>query len=348
MGYVLGLLKSTHEGRLRAFWRLLLQFVVYSLLPLPFAILTVIVFARSRGVSLEGTTLLGPGSNVERMMLGSPVLLLVTQVILSLGTVASVWLATRFLDRRPFVSLGLRLNRDWWLDLGFGMVLGALLMVGIFLTEWAAGWVTITGTLQTAKPSQPFGLVILFPILLFVAVGVGEELLSRGYQLKNMAEGLNFSVIGARVSVLLALFLSSSVFGLLHVLNPNTTAISTINIAVAGLLLGAGYVLTGQLAISIGLHITWNFFQGNVFGFPVSGLDLVSTTFIATEQSGPRLWTGGAFGPEGGLLDPVASFVGIVLIVLWVRRRYGKVSLDTSLAMPPAPSLPSEGQQEES
>src|SRR3712207_3452377 len=175
MGYALGLFKYTDEGRLCAFWRLLLQFVVYSLLPLPFAILAVTVFARSPGVSLEATKLLSPGSNAERMILGSPVLLLVTQVIFSLGSVASIWLATRFLDRRPFVSLGLRLNRDWWLDLGFGMVLGALLMVGIFLTEWAAGWVTITGTLQTAKPSQPFALVILFPILFFVAVGVSER-----------------------------------------------------------------------------------------------------------------------------------------------------------------------------
>src|SRR3712207_2535113 len=194
MRYVLGLFKNTHEGRLRAFWRLLLQFVVYSLLPLPFAILAVIAFARSRGVSLEATTLLSPGSNAERMILGSPVLLLVTQVILSLGTVASVWLASRFLDRRPFVSLGLRLNRDRWLDLGFGMVLGALLMVGIFLTEWAAGWVTITGTLQTAKPSQPFALVILFPILFFVAVGVSEELDRKSTRLNSSHANISYAV----------------------------------------------------------------------------------------------------------------------------------------------------------
>ena len=253
----------------------------------------------------------------------------------ALGVVVSVWLSTRFLDRRSFSDLGLQLNKDWWLDFGFGMALGALLMGGIFLTEWAAGWINITGTFQTDTPGQPFALAILLPMLLFIAVGVNEELLSRGYQLKNMSEGLNFAVFGPRGAILLALFTSSSVFGLLHLANPNTTALSTVNIAVAGFLLAAGYVLTGQLAIPIGLHITWNFFQGNVFGFPVSGLEWFQTTFIATEQSGPQLWTGGAFGPEAGLLDPVATVVGVLLIIVWVRYRYGRVSLNVSLAQPP-------------
>ena len=97
--------------------------------------------------------------------------------------------------------------------------------------------------------------------------------------------------------------------------------------------------------ISIGLHITWNFFQRNLFGFPVSGVESFQTTFIATDQSGPQLWTGGAFGPEAGLLTPVATLVGVLLIILWVRYRYGRVSLAVSLAQPPqrpAESLPVE------
>jgi len=336
LGYMLlKMFKNEREHRLRAFWRVLLQFVFTLIVTLPFVVSTVVLFAWAQGVSMKGTTLAGPGPAAERMLGSSPSIETTLGIMSALGIVVSVWLATRFLDRRLFSDIGLQLNKIWWLDFGFGLALGAVLMGIIFLTEWAAGWINIIGTFQTDKPDQPFVLAVLLPILFFIAVGVNEELLSRGYQLKNMSEGFNIAAFGPRGAILLAVFVSSAVFGLLHLGNPNTTALSTINIVMAGFLLAAGYVLTGQLAISIGLHITWNFFQGNVFGFPVSGLEFFQTTFIATEQSGPQLWTGGAFGPEAGLLTPVATLVGVLLIILWVRYRYGRVSLDVALALPP-------------
>ena len=131
---------------------------------------------------------------------------------------------------------------------------------------------------------------------------------------------------------MLAALLSSAIFGVLHAANPNASAISTFNIVLAGLFLGLGLLLTGELAIPIGLHITWNFFQGNVFGFAVSGLD-AGTTFIAVEQGGNALLTGGAFGPEAGLIGIAAILLGSLLIVLWVRWRYGRVGLHSALAV---------------
>ena len=167
-------------------------------------------------------------------------------------------------------------------------------------------------------------------------MGIAEELVFRGYQLKNIAEGLNFSSLGPKRAILLAWILSSTVFGLFHLANPNATLISTINVAVTGLLLGVGYLLTGRLAISIGLHISWNFFEGNVFGFPVSGREPIGAQFISIEQDGPLLWTGGAFGPEAGLVDILVSVIGALLILVWVRARSGRVALQTSLAEPPS------------
>jgi membrane protease YdiL (CAAX protease family) len=100
-------------------------------------------------------------------------------------------------------------------------------------------------------------------------------------------------------------------------------------------MLGAGYVLSGSLATPIGLHITWNFSQANVYGFPVSGLDASRASFLTVEQNGPKAWTGGPFGPEAGLLTVFATLSGVALILLWVRLRSGKMGFHLRLAARP-------------
>jgi uncharacterized protein len=310
----MGLFRNHGERRLRAFWRLLIQLTLFV-----------------AGSELLGLMALGMFIPWSATFFAAYALLTL------LVALASVWLAGRFLDRRTFfVGFGLQMyNRGWWLDLAFGLFLGALLMTGIFLVEVEAGWIKIDGTFQSVGTNTSFFLAIVAPMVLFFCTGISEELVFRGYQLKNIAEGLNFSRVGPKRAILLAWILSSTVFGLLHLTNPNATAISAINIAVTGLLLGVGYLLTGRLAISIGLHMSWNFFEGNVFGFPVSGLEPVGAEFISIEQGGPLLWTGGAFGPEAGLVDIAVSVIGSLLILLWVRARSGRVALQTSLAEPP-------------
>jgi len=151
--------------------------------------------------------------------------------------------------------------------------------------------------------------------------------------LVNISEGLRGKWISNRWTLILAWAISSVVFGLLHGSNPNASWISTVNIIIAGIFLGLGMVLTGNLSISIGLHITWNFFQGNVFGFPVSGTR-TGATLIATELVGPEWLTGGAFGPEAGVLGLAAMLIGSLLMVFWIRRsRSGRLELKESLAV---------------
>ncbi|NJL33874.1 MAG: CPBP family intramembrane metalloprotease [Chloroflexaceae bacterium] len=139
----------------------------------------------------------------------------------------ALWLGGVLLDRRPLSGYGLHLDRGWWLDLGFGLLLGALLMALIFVVELALGWITITGTFQTTQPGQSFVLALLSPVVLFLSVGIYEELLTRGYLLRNLAEGLGR--FGARPAIVVAWLISSSIFGILHAFNPNATPISTLN-----------------------------------------------------------------------------------------------------------------------
>jgi membrane protease YdiL (CAAX protease family) len=316
------------EERTRAFWRLLLQLGMYvggaAIARLVVWRVWFSLYGKADPWAIENPTLWPP-------LLFSAVQMAVLSVALS-----SVWFMGRLFDRRPLFGFGLRIDRRWWLDFGVGLLLGALLMAGIFLTELAAGWVTVTGAFETTREGDPFFPVILAPLVGWVLLGIYEELVFRGYQLTNMAEGLNFRPLGPRGAIVLAVVLSSSLFGGFHVWNPSASAISTVNLALwGGLLLGSSYVLTGRLALPIGLHIAWNFFEGNVFGFPVSGVETVGATFLSIEQSGPLRFTGGAFGPEAGVLTNAASVLGFLLILLWVRIRSGKVALRTSLAVPP-------------
>jgi uncharacterized protein len=325
----LGLFIDRGTGRPRALWRLATQYLAFRIIVLLFFNLLVVAWllARSGGrVSSGGLdTLVVPDS---------PVLPLVSSVAGLVGAILTVWLAGRFLDRRPFSAFGFRLGAGWWLDLLFGMVLGALLMTAVFLVELGLGWVEVTGSFE-AQGGTPFVISILFPVATFICIGISEELVSRGYQLKNAAEGLNYPSLGPRGAILLAWVLSSVFFGVLHANNPNATPVSTFNIVLAGLMLGFGYVLTGELAIPIGLHITWNFFQGAVYGFPVSGFGSFGATLLATEQGGPELWTGGSFGPEGGLLIPAVMLLGVSFVALWRHLRTGKVTLHAPIAESP-------------
>jgi uncharacterized protein len=317
-------------GRLRALWRLAIQFGAFRVLvPLVFSLLMVALL-----LALEGGRASSRGFDALTSSAYYPVVPLISGVTGLVVAILTVWLAGRFLDKRPFSAFGFRLGAGWWLDLLFGMVLGALLMTAVFLIELGLGWVEVKGSFET-NGGAPFVISILIPVVTFVCVGISEETVFRGYQLKNAAEGLNYPALGPRGAILLAWVLSSVFFAVVHADNPNATLVSTLNIVLAGLMLGFGYVLTGELAIPIGLHFTWNFFQGSVYGFPVSGFGAFGPTFLDTRQGGPDLWTGGLFGPEGGLLVPVVMLLGMSLVALWTLLRTGKISLHAPIAESP-------------
>ena len=305
------------EVRLRAGWRIL----VYSALWF---------FLGYAAIYLRDTVSAGWLPEVYRTPLLAAIFTLLVVVLLT-GLVGS-----RLLDRRPLADYGFHLNKGWWLDLGFGMALGTLLMLGIFGVEQALGWTEITGTFVTGDSGQRFGplILVLFTTILLYG-GILEEITYRGYMLQNLAEGLNLKRIGPQLATLIAVLISSVVFGLAHASNASATALSTINtMLIAALVLAAGYVLTGQLALPIGFHVAWNFAQVGVLGYSPSA-NPVDASLFAISEHGPALWTGGAYGHEGGLLATGAYILGFLMIVAWVRVRRGKVGFDLSVAQPP-------------
>jgi uncharacterized protein len=281
---------SPDEPRLRAGWRLILQ------------TLLMIVLLFCAGIPV-GLLFLIPDLDLP-----DGVFLALNQVISIFAITLSVYLARRFLDKRSFSSLGLRLDQWAAIDILAGIVITFFMMGFIYLIEWGVGWLTFEGFAWETDDlltvlGGTFGMLVVF-----ILVGWNEELLSRGYHLQTIASGLN---------LFWGVVISSAIFGIMHLGNPNATWVSAAGIFFAGLFLAYGYLTTKQLWLPIGLHIGWNFFEGVVFGFPVSGLDIYRLIRITVD--GPELWTGGAFGPEAGLVVLPGLLLGVALTYAYAK-----------------------------
>ncbi len=263
---------------------------------------------------------------------GGPVVLttILRQLLYLGGGLLAFWLLARFFDRRSFADYGFHIDRDWWINLSFGLFLGAFLLSGIFVTELLAGWIKITGRVVSTG-AVPFGAAFLINLLKYLAVGLSEELAFHGYLLKNLAEDLNGKRLGARGAIAAAIVLSSVIFGLAHLQNDNTTWMGILNLILIGFVFSLPFLLTGELALSIGLHITWNLFQGPVYGFAVSGAQ-PGYRWVSILQSGPKIWTGGAFGPEAGFICILWLLAGCALVAAWVSLRRKRLALHLPLA----------------
>lgn len=243
-------------------------------------------------------------------------------VILSLAVLLSLWFASVALDRRPFREFGLALDKPWIRDLAAGIVIAFLAICLIFSIQMMAGWLTFTGFGWERYDLSSLILPLAAYFLLMAGVSLWEEAWFRGYLITNLREGFQWEWLPANIGIFLAVFLSSALFGLLHLGNPGAGATSAINIAIAGMVLAYPFVATGSLAMPIGLHFSWNVAQGALFGFPVSGIPY-RHSLLTIEVDGPDLMTGGAFGPEAGIAGLYGLLLLLLLAQLYIRRYYG-------------------------
>lgn len=209
------------------------------------------------------------------------------------------WFLVRFVDRRPGASLGLALEPAAWRQTLGGLALGAgslLTLVGTF--AWLG---------MRLEPSTAPG-VDFFVIQGVSHAGIAffEELLVRSYPFQTLIEGLGTWPAWA---------LSSLGFGLLHLGNPDLTPLGVVNLVLAGLLFALFVLRTRALWLAVGFHFAWNLTQGPILGLPVSGIRFEST-LMRSVPAGPAWWTGGAFGPEGG----VAATLVLLALILWAWR----------------------------
>jgi membrane protease YdiL (CAAX protease family) len=294
------------EGKLHPGWRATFYFIATHV---SMVLITVpIVFAYAVYLIFSGL----PPERVRPEVESFPLSLMLPVTVMELGVILLLtYLFRRFLDRQSVTSLGFTRRRGWLWEIGFGVILGFVLMGGIFLVEWAGGWLTVgTGVWRSQTLSSAL-LMLLGYLGLFILAGTSEEIMFRGYILQNLREW---------PGTILAVVISSILFGLIHGLNPNFDPFAALNIALAGAIFCYAYLITGSLWLPIAYHFSWNFFQGPVFSFPVSGV--ISGGLLLTQVSqAESAITGGAFGPEGGLTGLGAQLLGLLILRLWAKRR---------------------------
>jgi len=203
-----------------------------------------------------------------------------------LGVVA---LFTRALDRQPLGSAGMALCGRWRAELALGLAIGTAMMLAVAGAEWALGAAKFSWSGEPLTSLCRWGGGG-FVVIAFAATN--EEIVFRGYPFQRLVES-----IGAPGAILIL----SVLFGAVHLGNPNATWVGAVNTALVGIPFSVAYLRTRMLWLPIGMHFAWNFVQGFVLGLPVSGM-AVPVSVLHAEATGPVSVTGGAYGPEAGLL----------------------------------------------
>jgi uncharacterized protein len=245
----------------------------------------------------------------------------------------SLYFMLTVIEHRSMAGLGMVWNADFRADLLVGLGLGTVLPGGILGVMLAMNWAKISGRFITPEGISFLPGVIAL-VLIYICIGFWEEIAFRVYLLPTLAQGWNTGAIGPSLALMLALLATSVPFGLAHLGNSNATPTAALMIALAGMMLGLGFILTGRPALGIGLHIAGNIFQA-LLG--VTGADgtFERTRFFKLEFIGPTIWTGGTYGTEAGLLSLVFVAISVALLLGYIGLRYGPLSIKPELAALP-------------
>jgi len=231
--------------------------------------------------------------------------------------IGAVLLSTRIIDRRPISGFGLSFDRDWWRSFVVGGLVATAINGGALVVALGADWATFGGVMR-GSGDLPFlpAMGIVFGYIAFAAAW--EEFVLRGVMVKNLAEG-STGYVPKWVAVGLAVALSTLVFAFLH--GGKVTHLSQYGYyLIAGLVLSGVYVLTGELALSIGFHVFYNFTQSAIFGL---GHSQKTPELLAIDIIGPSRWIG-----EEGLVFVCFAVLGGLLLVAYIHRRDGTLELN--------------------
>jgi uncharacterized protein len=225
--------------------------------------------------------------------------------VTAIAAVVAGLLLLRWCDRRPALALGFGLTHRTTTELGVGFLIGGGALVA------AALLMVATGVLRYAPADGTIAdvaLVLGRDLGVLGLAAAAEEAVFRGYP---------FQVLVQWLGAVAATVLTSAAFAAAHLANPNVGAIGLLNIFLAGIMLSVAYLRTRSLWFATAVHVGWNWTMASAFDLPVSGLDLFETPLYDARIGGPAWLSGGAFGPEGGIIGTIAFGTALLVLLRW-------------------------------
>jgi membrane protease YdiL (CAAX protease family) len=239
------------------------------------------------------------------------------RLVLVLWTGGLVFGAAKFLDRRPVHTFGLTIDSQWRMDGLAGILIGLTIPTGATLIGLIVGWITMveTGTV----PTVAFLRDICLAIIVTGCIAVTEEFVFRGYVLTNAIEGLDLRWVSPSMTIASAWGICALLFAFTH---EAPTLGDGLNVLAAGFLLGLAYLLTGQLALPIGIHAGYNFASVYIF----STAHDPSVAVVPLTVHGPA-WLAG----QTGVVYTGLQLPAVLTMLAYVWWRSGTVDVSPAI-----------------
>ena len=210
-----------------------------------------------------------------------------------------VWFWLWLLEKRGLASVGMGLK-------------GALrnylrgLLIGLMMFGGAVAVMSVLGYTEIENPFNGASVATAFMVLIgWIVQGAGEEVVTRGFLLQ---------IFGRTTNTITGILVSAGVFTAFHALNANTGWLPFLNLFLFGVFAALYTLWEGGLWGIFAIHSIWNWAQGNLFGFEVSGNVIESAIILDLAETGPDIITGGLFGPEGGLAVTLVLLISMALV----------------------------------
>ena len=254
-------------------------------------------------VAYIGATLISP------RRAGAPSTRLLQVSLQLVAAVVATAIMLRSIDVRPWADVGMdrralnpRAMVEGWLLGGVPIAIACGLLL-------AAGWLDVV----PGPEGSSLGAALSLTVFLVIAA-LGEEIISRGYLLTTLSDGLGeWTAVGV----------TSFLFGAAHLRNDGVSVESFLIVTLAGVFLGAIRIAYRSVYASTAAHVAWNWVLAVALHASVSGIRFDAPDYRTVDR-GPDLLTGGPWGPEGGLAAASGMLVGIAYLYRTRLRRRGE------------------------
>lgn len=234
----------------------------------------------------------------------SPLFFSIAIILQNFAFIGSSMIMWKAFEKNKFRFMGLTNIKKGYKELVVGLLLGAITITVVGVILLLIGEVTLVNSLSNPNISYE----LLSGLIAFIAVGFGEEIFGRAYCMSVLKQTRNKYIV---------LGVSAAIFAAMHLWNSGISFLALINLFLVGILFGYMFMKSGNVWMPIGFHITWNYFQGYVLGFQVSGNEVRG--IYQLNNVGNTFFNGGTFGPEGGIIVTV-----ILIITFFIVGAYYK------------------------